>query len=188
MTRLPLPERLGALFVCPADGSEQMQHETVHALLNECIPIYAGERKITLPEKLAIVRSEMGKPCFPDVPEIQFNLSHCKGLAACLLSPFVCGVDVEMRRPLREKVVRRVFSAEEQAALLADDDPDLLFTQLWTLKEAYVKAIGIGISFPMREVCFSVTDEGISSNRKDAVFRQFVEREFIISVCLLGVS
>lgn len=175
---LTLPQ--GMLYCCPAGETAAEQHAAAHALLAESVRQYTGK-----PAPLRMECTPMGKPFFPDMPSLHFNLSHCRGLAVCLLSSSVCGVDAEQRRPLRERVVHRVFSEEEQQALVAADDPDLLFTQLWTLKEAYVKAKGIGISYPMREVSFALTPDGIRSNREDAVFRQFAEGEHIISACFL---
>lgn len=185
MRRLGMPPQFGALYVCLADGTEQEQHTIAHALLREALSDYAQERQLRLPDMPEIARTEKGKPYFPDYPAVHFNLSHCRGMAVCLLSPHECGVDVEQRRPLREKVVSRVFSLEEQSALQTADDPDFLFTRLWTLKESYVKAIGIGVSYPMREVCFSLTETDILSNRPDADFRNITEGAFSVSVCVL---
>ncbi len=185
MQRLLIPEQFGSLYICPADGTEQEQHTIAHALLREALSAYTWERQIFLPDMPVLAHTEKGKPYFPDYPAVHFNLSHCRGMAVCLLSQHVCGVDVEQRRPLREKVVSRVFSAEERSALEMADDPDFLFTRLWTLKESYVKAIGIGVSYPMREVCFSLTETDIFSNRPDADFRNITEGNFSISVCVL---
>ncbi len=180
-----MPKQFGSLYVCPAHGTEQEQHTIAHALLREALSDYAQEQQIHLPDMLEMARTEKGKPYFPDFPAVHFNLSHCRGMAVCLLSPHECGVDVEQCRPLREKVVSRVFSPEEQSALQTADDPDFLFTRLWTLKESYVKAIGIGVSYPMREVCFSLTETGVLSNRPDADFRNITEGAFSVSVCIL---
>ena len=185
MRRLIMPKQFGSLYVCQADGTEQEQHTIAHALLREALSDYAQERQIRLPDMPEMARTEKGKPYFPDFPAVHFNLSHGRGMAVCLLSSHECGVDVEQRRPLREKVVSRVFSREEQSALQTADDPDFLFTRLWTLKESYVKAIGIGVSYPMREVCFSLTETDILSNRPDADFRNITEGTFSVSVCIL---
>lgn len=185
--RLDLPEALGALFVCPADGSFQEQHKAAYALLDACLPLFAEERHIAL-GAYSIQRTEAGKPFLPEYPVLRFNLSHCRGLAACLLSPYECGVDAEMRRPLRERVVRRVFTEAEQEALAQADDPDLLFTELWTMKEAYVKAVGVGISYPMREVGFSVENGAILPLKTDAVFWHTTMQECSVSACFLKES
>lgn len=185
MRKLALPGLPGVLYLCPADGTEQMQHDAAHAMLREALAEYTEEKRIRIPDPLLVSEKQKGKPYYPALPEVHFNLSHCAGMAACLLAERECGVDVEHRRPLRPKVVRRVFSPEEQAALEAAADPDMLFTRLWTLKESYVKAIGIGVSYPMQEVCFALGDDAVRSNREDADFWHFTEGDFSVSVCCL---
>ena len=185
MTRLPLPETLGMIFVCEADGTPREQSETAHRLLRGCLPDYAAPRGIACEELPAVLRTEMGKPYFAGDHPVQFNLTHCKGLAACLLSDKVCGVDAEPIRPLRPPVVRRAYSGAEAAALEHSADPDRLFTRLWTLKEAYVKAIGVGISYPLREVSFAFEGDTPVCSIPDAAFWQTEYRGFIISVSVL---
>ena len=186
MRQIDLPASFGALYICPAEQTEKVQSAAAHAMLTDCLPLYTKDRRIRLSGSPSVLRTEMGKPYFPELPEVKFNLSHCKGLAACLLSPFECGVDTEGRRALKPPVVRRVFSQEEQAALEAAKDKDLFFTRIWTLKESYVKALGIGISYPMREVSFTFTDDGIRCSKPDARFWQTIEDGFVISVCILN--
>lgn len=185
MQHLLLPGDFGALYLCPAGETEKAQSTAAHALLSDCLLLYAQERQICVPDALSYRYSEMGKPSFAELPEVQFNLSHCGGAAVCLLSPFVCGVDVEKKRPLRPKVVSRVFSEEEQRALRSADDPDLLFTRLWTLKESYVKAIGIGISYPLKKVSFSFSERGILCSESGAQFWHTEMGAYCISVCIL---
>lgn len=188
MRRLPLPEAFGALYVCPAGGTESEQSRTAHELLTDALRLYTEERRIAMSDPPSLVCTKMGKPAFRELPEVRFNLSHCKGLAAVLLSPYECGVDVEGIRSVREGVVRRVFSEAEQERMRRAEDPALLFTRLWTLKEAYVKAIGIGISYPMREVSFSL-EHGEIRCTKDAAFWQTTEIEgVVVSACALAVN
>ena len=183
--RLPLPEHFGALYVCPVQGTQKEQSAIAHAMLSEVLPAYAEEKGIQLTAPLRFSENAMGKPYLMDCDAVHFNLSHCKGLAVCLLSTFECGVDVEPKRTLRENVVRRVCSRAEKTALSAEEDKDLLFTQLWTLKEAYVKAVGIGISYPMREVSFVLRGRAVRCNRPGAEFRQILYEGFAVSACIL---
>ncbi len=183
MTRLPLPPALGALFVSPADGTPQQLHDAAHALLREALTVWADERGIVLPAAPQLAATEDGKPYFTNVP-VHMSLSHCKGMAACLLAARPCGVDCEARRPLRERVAARCFADEERAALAVSDDPDMLFTRLWTLKESYVKMTGIGIRYPMRTLCFTPREGDVPSNRDDAQFWQTLLPPFAVSVCV----
>ncbi|XP_076913247.1 uncharacterized protein LOC143571806 [Bidens hawaiensis] len=87
-------------------------------------------------------------------PPLHFNLSHTSSLIACGVavgSPI--GIDVEEKqRKTKNNILsfaERYFSCEEVVALSAISDPEVQrhkFIKLWTLKEAYVKALGIGFS------------------------------------------
>ncbi len=183
--RFPLAEEWGMLFTAPLSGVPKKEHhEAAHRLLRETLPAYAAYRNISSPDGAMDFR-EMGKPYFPAHPEVHFNLSHCDGLAVCLYSEYECGADCESIRTYKPRTAERVCSQEELAALGNAQDKDFLFTRLWTLKEAYVKAIGIGISYPLREVSFAFDGDRILSNRKDASFMQFLLCEHIVSVCVL---
>lgn len=108
-------------------------------------------------------RPEIAAPAL-DSP-LRFNVSHSGGLVACVLGEAKqVGVDLErLDRPAVDpRVIRRYCSEEEQAALAGM--PEALrherFLQLWTLKEAYVKARGTGLTLPLRQVSFDVGIEG----------------------------
>lgn len=102
-----------------------------------------------------------GRPAVEHPPSpVHFNLSHTRGMVALVLGadPFV-GVDVERLdrnvRPL--EVADRFFSpAEVEAlrALPAEHHRDR-FLALWTLKEAYIKARGMGLALPLRAFSFT---------------------------------
>ena len=96
---------------------------------------------------------------------LRFNLSHSGGVVACVLGDArQIGVDVErLDRPaIDPRVIRRYCSEQEQASLNAM--PETLrherFLELWTLKEAYVKARGTGLTLPLRRVSFQVGLKG----------------------------
>jgi 4'-phosphopantetheinyl transferase len=92
--------------------------------------------------------------------EAHFNLSHTRGVVVLALGrdPAV-GVDVERLdravRPL--EVADRFFSPDEIAALRALPEARHRdrFLALWTLKEAYIKARGMGLALPLREFTFA---------------------------------
>lgn len=185
--RLPVPEAWGMLFAAPLpEAQKRCHHELAHGLLREKLPEYGSSRNITTydePPRLAFGKN--GKPTLADYPEIHFNLSHCEGLAVCLFSPYECGADCENIRKFKQRTAERVCSAEELAALDKAQDKDYLFTRLWTLKEAYVKAIGIGISYPLREVSFAFENDRIIASKQEASFQQLLLKEHIVSVCVL---
>lgn len=90
-------------------------------------------------------------------PRLRFNLSHTRGLVACAVAlEHAVGVDVEHieRRADVDQLAPAVFSQHERAELdaLPAADKRVRFFQLWTLKEAYIKAVGKGLSLPLRSI------------------------------------
>ncbi|MBQ8824767.1 MAG: 4'-phosphopantetheinyl transferase superfamily protein [Ruminococcus sp.] len=155
--------------------SSKKQHKLAHALLHKQLGY--------IPD---LSFGEHGKPYITNNSDLHFNLSHSKYAVACITSSSTVGIDIEEIRPLRKNVMKRAFSEKEQADVLASENPDEYFFQLWTLKESYVKAIGIGISFPMNNVEFCLKNNIIQSNIKNADFLQYViGSKFVVSVCKL---
>ena len=159
------------------------QHDHAHALLRECLK----KRNIPYNENTPIVKTKLGKPSLAEYPDVHFNLSHANGITACVVSDSVCGIDCEGIRPYRENVARRAFSESERELLeaVSGEERDLLFVRLWTLKEAYVKALGDGISYPLDKASFSFEDGEIVTDIEGYRFRQYVIRKgkFVVSVC-----
>lgn len=111
------------------------------ALLSQC----------GIEEKPELLPDARGKPALP-WPGHCLSLSHSRGAALCALAASRIGADVERIAPCRPSVVRRAFSPAEQQAVLRAQAPDRLFTEIWTRKEAYGKALGLGVRYPMAQV------------------------------------
>lgn len=95
-----------------------------------------------------------------------FNLSHCEGLVACAVSADVAlGVDVEpMDRRAPFEIVERNFAEAERAWLLAlpETERQRGFFALWTMKEAFIKATGKGVSQGLRSFAIGFEPLGVS--------------------------
>lgn len=182
--QIPIPERFGSLTVCETGTTRQEQHQSAHDLLRASLENLKFNFKS---EESGLAYHPGGKPFFAKHPELYFNLSHCDGLAVCLISSRECGADVEMRRAVRPGILRKIFTSCERDAVQDSADPELTFTRIWTLKESYVKAIGKGIAFPMQEIFFTQSEPEICSNREHAEFYQVIlpESGHIISLCIL---
>ena len=85
-----------------------------------------------LPE---IRTASLGKPFFPDHPEVHFNLSHTAGAVLVALSDRPVGADIEHIRPVSQRAMRR----------LADVDTERAFFQSWVRREARAKRSGAGV-------------------------------------------
>ena len=108
---------------------------------------------------------EKGKPELAAIPEtgpLSFNVSHSGGVALFgFTGDRAIGVDVEKIRTDfdTDAIARRFFSEREreQLASLPQDQRHDAFFRYWTLKEAFIKALGEGLSHPLRQ--FDVTTE-----------------------------
>lgn len=120
------------------------------------------------PRELAFASAPGGRPelVSPSSAPIRFNLSHTDGLVGCILTQKAdCGLDVEqISRVDYRHLVPTVLAPEERSALLglAEADRPHRFCEIWTLKEAYLKGRGLGISYPIRNISFS----GFDGNRR----------------------
>ena len=89
--------------------------------------------------------NEHGKPYLAEYPDIHFSISHCKEAVGCFISRRPCGLDIERIHPVKEDLIRHTMSPEEAESILSASCPDVVFTCLWTQKEAVLKLLGTGI-------------------------------------------
>lgn len=109
------------------------------------------------PCSLTFTYSDRGKPQLPQNSLLQFNLSHSQeyGLFGFTLNHLI-GVDLEYQRAMPDalNIAQRFFSDREFKILeeMPQEQQAGLFFQLWTAKEAYLKAIGTGLSGSLASV------------------------------------
>jgi 4'-phosphopantetheinyl transferase len=129
-----------------------------HALVRTALSRYARVE----PGAWRFSVGERGRPeivAAPGVPPLRFNLSHAGGLVACAVAlARDVGVDVEdaTRRADIDAIARRYFSPSERSDLARPGSGRDRFFELWTLKEAYLKARGIGIAAGLEKISFAL--------------------------------
>ena len=101
--------------------------------------------------KMQLVYNEHGKPEFVN-SDIKFNLSHSGKYLACAYGNEQVGVDVQEYRFMKDSLIIRFLHETEQKNVLSDlENKQKLANAIWTVKEAYIKMLGTGLSFDMRE-------------------------------------
>ncbi|HSE19062.1 MAG TPA: 4'-phosphopantetheinyl transferase superfamily protein [Pyrinomonadaceae bacterium] len=105
----------------------------------------------TQPEALRFVYGTYGKPALASEHSLRFNLSHSNQVALLAVAlDAELGIDVEHIRAdfASEDIARRFFSRTEVEAFnaLPKEEQVAAFFRCWTRKEAYIKAIGKGLS------------------------------------------
>ena len=145
-------------FVFPAG---RHQHLVTRALVRTTLSAYCPDVD---PRAWQFTTGPQGRPEVATPrrrPTLRFSLSHTDGLIACLVAAErEIGVDVEdtTRRASIEGIAERYFSpaeARDLRALAADEQRERFF-EYWTLKEAYVKARGLGLQLPLDQFSFEL--------------------------------
>ncbi len=90
---------------------------------------------------------EKGKSFLKYCP-YQFSISHSKGFCVVALSLDDVGIDIEKMVPHNSKI-ERMFTDLDRRFINDSNRKDQAFYQIWTSKEAYVKALGNGLSIPL---------------------------------------
>ncbi len=142
------PERQKSVEICRFDADKARKTGAgwllQHALEQENIPKNAQ----------IFAKNALGKPFLTTKTGIHFSLSHSGSWVFCAISRDPVGVDVELPRCTAE-IAHRFFQPEELEGL--ELVPEQL-NRLWTAKEAFVKALGGGLTIPLNS--FSVFLQG----------------------------
>lgn len=122
------------------------RYAIAHGALRAILAGYLGADPLAIPFRLTAA----GKPALDGGEGLCFNLSHSAQLGLIAIAGADVGVDLEKVRHLESLrgIAQRHFSRSECEALEALSEPDLLlgFYRCWTRKEAYVKALGTGLT------------------------------------------
>lgn len=120
----------------------------------------------TDPSGLQFSRNAQGKPFLND-KRLEFNVSHSRDrLLIAVTAGRAVGVDIEFRRNGLniETIAKRWFSPQEHAFLQTLENPTDGFFEIWAKKEAYVKALGIGIYKDLNTFAVPVGEQPFSPN------------------------
>lgn len=139
-------------FVSPAriERVKRMYRDTDRKLsiLSEALLIYALKHN-GYDKALEFETGKNGKPYLKD-RKFNFNISHSGSRAVCAITDMKCdiGCDIEAVTEYDSRIAKRIFDEREQASLAAasEDEVNLLFTELWTKKESYIKCTGLGLA------------------------------------------
>jgi 4'-phosphopantetheinyl transferase len=149
-------------------AQDRRRYLITRALVRTVLSRYAG----VPPRQLSFTENPHGKPALvgtdPRIDGPAFNLSHCEGVIVLALAHRrALGVDVEKTaaQPAPVHIAERYFATEEAAQLraLPGEMQQQRFYEYWTLKEAYIKACGKGLSIPLDRFGFRFdTGQGVN--------------------------
>lgn len=132
---------------------DRCQYIAAHYLTRSLLASYTGEA----PEKLRFCREIGRRPELLGKADLRFSLSRTRSLVACaLIRKNILGLDVESLDRCRAglEIAQSCFAPSEIAQV--QQWGQNTFLRLWTLKEAFLKATGQGLSRPLDSFCFSL--------------------------------
>ncbi len=142
---------------------------------------------------IPIATHAQGKPYFPSQPHWHFNLSHAGRYAVLATDERPIGVDIEQLHAFSLEIATRYFAPEEQAQLQACPTATAqqqLFFQLWTCKEAYLKATGAGLHEDLLSFAVDVAQGRLRYPHTQPCYRFYhpaVPAGYVASVCVQEV-
>ena len=137
------------------------QFIAAHTGLRDILSRYCGRH----PQELLFHRTAAGKPFLASETAIRFNLTHSHGRSLiAITSDREVGVDLEKLRPEVDVVslAERFLSRRDQS-FVQRGDPSRMherFLQVWVAKEAFFKAEGKGITFPLHHDHVELSSDG----------------------------
>lgn len=134
---------------------------------------------VALPPEISV--NEYGKPYLKN-GNIFFSLSHSENLAFCALSEHELGADVQRVQPYDRRLAMRFFTSGEIRYIECCPDMDRAFIRVWTLKESYIKAVGLGLNIPLSSFDLCPEGEILPEIKEYSLWHQEAEG-YIFAIC-----
>lgn len=141
-----LPPNAVFLAIRPFSGGKAESHALLRSIAIQ----------LTEHSDLTLAYAAHGKPYFPRLPQLCFNISHSGKLWACAFSREAVGLDLQQHSQHSWKAMSQRFFHPLEMQYVQQNGENAFF-DVWSAKESYLKYLGCGLSLPMQS--FSVVDE-----------------------------
>ena len=168
------------------------RHRHRYTVAQACLRRVMGHFLDIGPARVRFHFGKFGKPFVPGGPV--FNQSHSgERILIAVARNGRLGVDIEEIRPvpLMLRIARRRLAPAEGARLLAVGEAERLarFFRLWTRKEAFLKALGVGLTHPLRDFTVDCAPETTRALLDPGSLQEDPQRWFLGSVpCSAGAA
>jgi len=140
------------IFALKVENNKKSRHDGAYLLLKYALNDDCPDIK----------KTPYGKPYLDGRSDVHFNISHSNEYAVCAVADVPVGIDIELIRPLSEKLIKR---------FLNDCPPDEAIRE-WTKRESFGKLTGEGF---------------INKSTEPHVFKEYNDIPgYIINVCVYG--
>jgi len=166
------------------------REDALRSLTGEWLARKVISAKLNIPlEKIVIAADAKGKPVLLG-GEIHFNISHSGRWVVLVVDERPAGIDVEQIRQMDvDLLIDSVFTEEEKKYILSGSGKDKTyrFFEMWTLKESLMKAIGEGLTLPLKDYAIIKDNDKIKLFSKDTnqyYFKQYyIGVDYVLAVC-----
>ncbi|MFA6843134.1 MAG: 4'-phosphopantetheinyl transferase superfamily protein [Bacilli bacterium] len=145
------------------------QHNKAYEILLEILEKYFGYSNVI------IKKDNKGKPYLENIADIYFSISHRDFYITIAISNLNVGIDIETYHRYNSNISKRCFTLNEQSYIDKDKKTQDRFYEIWTKKEAFIKATNNYSLLLMNK--FDVFDKEIINN-----FRMIKTHDYIVSL------
>lgn len=161
------------------DDNDKKRHLLGERLLKKALNIFGHHGKFK------IFKGEHGKP-YTNIKNFHFNISHSNEIVVVAYAQKDIGVDIEFHKTRDYNRLKDNFHKEEQEFIENSFDKLGAFYSIWTLKESYLKAVGIGLLESLDSFYVVPNRDGtFRTSLKDIEFNQKFLHQYTISVCFI---
>lgn len=140
--------------------------------------------------KMPIFYNEFGKPFINHMYGFSYNLSHSGKWVVIAYGSTEVGIDIEEIQTGKEDIADKFFTEEEKSFIytVTGSERTKRFTQIWTIKESYIKYLGTGLSTRLDSFSVNVLDGVVTSQngkiQKELRLKSYLfDTDYYLSVC-----
>ncbi len=140
-------------------------------------------------EAILLKYSVHGKPYFKNKHGVEFNISHSENIVIVAFYGDNIGIDVQHHHPIEEDFINESFLTKNEISYLnslEDNDKTLEFYRIWTIKEAYIKAIGIGMYMDLKSIDITNPEPLKYNGKKYIIALTNINPSYSCAVCYPG--
>jgi 4'-phosphopantetheinyl transferase len=144
--------------------------------------------KIEVPE-IQFCYNKFGKPYLEVLPSINFSISHSENFVTVALNNELIGIDIEYKRnSFSLPISDYVFSRNEILYLQNLNKTELLdeFYRIWTVKESFIKAIGLGLSYRPAQIDSTNLESYYYKELNFNITSIDIDQEYAMALCTLA--
>ena len=147
------------------------------------------------PNRIGVIKNKFGKPYLREYKNLFFNISHSGDMTVVAVSNNEVGVDIELIRAANIDSIIKRFHESEIKYIISHHGEDRIkaFFLVWTLKESYLKALGVGLtkelnSFSVISILKEKSNILLETEKeyenKQMVFQyKEIEGKWLLSIC-----